>query len=324
VPDRATFETLSRSDDVPGQLGAGEMKISSSGSTRPESSSSSTRVSGWIDPRQALACDAYGVSVHSLPRRRALPLAVVVLALAGVLGAVAVAGGFSGSPARAPGALPADPPPAPVIGCRYRPRSTNVRTGPASGRRIALTFDDGPSAYTSRVLDVLESQNVPATFFIVGRNVAGREELLSRMLTDGDMIGNHSFTHADLSKASAASLKQIDDTQAAIRGATGFNPCLLRPPYGRTSKKLLGALRSRRLTSTLWSVNPQDFLRPGTATIKRRVLAGVKPGSIILDHDGGGDRSQTLAAIPEIIQTLKARGYTFVTVTDLLGLGLKR
>jgi peptidoglycan/xylan/chitin deacetylase (PgdA/CDA1 family) len=125
-----------------------------------------------------------------------------------------------------------------------------------------------------------------------------------------------------LAKADPAALRQIDDTQAAIKGATGFTPCLLRPPFGLGSRKLLTALASRHLTSTLWSVNPQDFRAPGTATIKRRVLTGVKPGAIILTHDGGGDRSQTLAAIPSIIRTLKARGYRFVTVTDLLGLGL--
>jgi peptidoglycan/xylan/chitin deacetylase (PgdA/CDA1 family) len=274
--------------------------------------------------------------VHPLTRRRLLAVAVVVLVLAGVAGAVA--GGLrlasttaTGTPASSgsatptgPASLPADQASAPVVGCRYRPRTTNVRKGPAGRRRIALTFDDGPSAYTSRVLDVLESQNIPATFFIVGENVAGREDLVMRMLSDGDMIGNHSFTHVDLSKARPEALTQIDDTQATIKAATGFSPCLLRPPYGLTSKKLLSALLKRHLTSTLWSVNPQDYRRPGTAAIKRRVLAGVKPGSIILDHDGGGDRSQTLAAIPSIIKTLKARGYTFLTVTDLLGLGLKR
>lgn len=257
--------------------------------------------------------------VHPHPRRRALAIAVVVL----VLGTVAVACGAGPAAPAEPRPVATDQQAAPVIGCQYRSRTTNVRKGPAGRRRIALTFDDGPSAYTSRVLDVLESQNVPATFFIVGQNVAGREDLLMRMLADGDMIGNHSYTHVDLSRASPTALTQIDDTQATIKSATGFTPCLIRPPYGRTSKKLLGALRTRHLTSTLWSVNPQDFLNPGTATIKRRVLAGVKPGSIILDHDGGGDRGQTLAAIPSIIQNLKARGYTFVTVTDLLGLGLK-
>jgi peptidoglycan/xylan/chitin deacetylase (PgdA/CDA1 family) len=240
-----------------------------------------------------------------------------------IAAAVLVPAGVGTSPAATttiPAALAADQASESPAGCGYRPRTTNVRNGPAGRRRIALTFDDGPSPYTSRILDVLEREQVPATFFVLGENVAGHEDLLSRMLADGDVIGNHSFTHVDLSKASSAELTQIDDTQNTIRAATGFTPCLLRPPYGRTSKKLLGALERRHLTSTLWSVNPQDFLRPGTAKIRQRVLAGVKPGSIILTHDGGGDRSQTVAAIPSIVRTLKARGYTFVTVTDLLGL----
>jgi peptidoglycan/xylan/chitin deacetylase (PgdA/CDA1 family) len=211
-----------------------------------------------------------------------------------------------------------------ATGCGYRSRMSSVRSGPSARKRVALTFDDGPSPFTSRILDVLEAAHVRATFFVVGRNVAGREALLTRMLAGGHMIGNHSFTHVNLAKADPAALREIDDTQAAIEAATGFTPCLLRPPFGLGSRKLLRALSSRHLTSTLWSVNPQDFRTPGTATIKRRVLAGVKPGAIILDHDGGGDRSQTVAAIPSIIRTLKARGYTFVTVTDLLGLSVKR
>jgi peptidoglycan/xylan/chitin deacetylase (PgdA/CDA1 family) len=241
-----------------------------------------------------------------------------------LVAAVLLAGGGSAAPPAVSANAPADPPSPTVTGCAYRQRSTNVRSGPTGRRRIALTFDDGPSAYTPRILDVLEREAVPATFYVVGRNVAGHEALLARMLAGGSMLANHSFTHVDLSRADAAALKQIDDTQEAIRAATGFSPCLLRPPYGLTSRKLLGALASRRLTSTLWSVNPQDFRRPGTAAIRQRVRARAKAGSIILLHDGGGDRSQTLAAIPAIIRTLKARGYEFVTVADLLGLVVKR
>lgn len=259
---------------------------------------------------------------HPRLRRSALAAAALGLALAAVVAVTALTG---------PATMPAGPETttsntasSSATGCRYRSRATSVRRGPASRKRIALTFDDGPSPYTSRILDVLDARDVPATFFVVGRNVAGREALLTRMLAEGHMIGNHSFTHVSLAKADAAALRQIDDTQAAIASATGFTPCLLRPPFGLGSRALLRALDRRRLTSTLWSVNPRDYRNPGTAAIKRRVLAGVKPGAIVLDHDGGGDRRQTLAAIPAIIRTLKARGYTFVTVTDLLGLGVKR
>jgi peptidoglycan/xylan/chitin deacetylase (PgdA/CDA1 family) len=258
------------------------------------------------------------------PSALAAAFAAVVLVLAGVIAATALTGSAT-TPAAPPASVnTATSSAAAVTGCRYRSRMSSVRSGPAARRRIALTFDDGPSSFTARILDVLEAAHVPATFFVVGKNVEGHEALLTRMLDAGHMIGNHSFDHVSLAKADAAALRQIDDTQAAIEGATGFTPCLLRPPFGLGSRKLLRALAGRHLTSTLWSVNPQDFRTPGTATIKRRVLAGVKPGAIILDHDGGGDRSQTLAAIPSIIRTLKARGYRFVTVTDLLGLGVKR
>jgi peptidoglycan/xylan/chitin deacetylase (PgdA/CDA1 family) len=261
----------------------------------------------------------------SLPLGRAArPLAAVALVLAAVIVATALTGsaGTPDSPRTVLTAAAASS--SPVTGCQYRSRTSSVSRGPAARRRIALTFDDGPSSFTARVLDVLEAQDIRATFFVEGRKVAGHEELLKRMLDAGHMIGNHSFDHVNLAKADRAARRQIDDTQTAIRTATGFTPCLLRPPFGLGSRKLLRAVSGRHLTSTLWSVNPRDFQTPGTATIKRRVLAGVTPGAIILTHDGGGDRSQTLAAIPSIIRTLKARGYRFVTVTDLLGLSLKR
>ena len=255
-------------------------------------------------------------------RRSALAVAAVALVLGAVIGIAALASSTTTpSQPRTVNASSASPA---AAGCRHRSRTTSVRHGPPGRKRIALTFDDGPSAFTSRMLDVLEAERVPATFFVVGRNVAGRAALLKRMLAGGHMIGNHSFTHVSLAKADRAALKQIDDAQAAIEAATGFTPCLIRPPFGLASRSLLRALSARRLTSVLWSVNPQDFRSPGAATIRRRVLAGVKPGAIILDHDGGGDRRQTLAAIPSIIRTLKARGYSFVTVTDLLGLSLQR
>ena len=231
------------------------------------------------------------MSVPPRPGRAALGVAALALALAGAIGAMALTG--SATTTAGPGAVVnTSASPGPVTGCRYRSRTTSVRSGPDRSRRIALTFDDGPSAWTSRVLGVLDAENVPATFFVEGRKVAGRERLLTRMLDAGHMIGNHSFSHVNLSKADAAALRQIDDTQAAIEGATGFEPCLLRPPFGQGSRKLLRALARRHLTSTLWTVNPQDFRTPGTATIKRRVLAGVKPGAIILTHDGGGDRAR--------------------------------
>lgn len=204
-----------------------------------------------------------------------------------------------------------------VTGCQHT-TSAQVRRGPASGRRVALTFDDGPGPLTAQFLRILERERVPATFFVVGRNVAGREATLRRILAGGSTLGNHSLTHSSLAAGDDAAVADIRATQAVIREATGFSPCLMRPPYGLSSRRLVAAADAQSLTSILWSVNPQDTRDPGSRQIRERVLARVRPGSIVLAHDGG-PRRQTLAALPGIIRTLKARGYRFVTVTDLLG-----
>lgn len=245
-----------------------------------------------------------------LPRHPTL-LAAALLVLGALLAVAAPRGRAQDTGATTP------------TGCAHV-AGTQVRHGPTTGRRIALTFDDGPAALTPQFLTLLEQEHVPATFFIVGRRVAGREATLRRALADGDMLGNHSFDHVSLQKADTDAVAQIEDTQKAISDATGFTPCLLRPPFGLSSKSLIRLANSEGLTPTLWSVNPQDFTRPGTAKIRSRVLAGAKPGAIILSHDGGGPRQQTLSAYRTIIRTLKARGYRFVTVTDLLGLTVTR
>lgn len=198
-----------------------------------------------------------------------------------------------------------------------------VRQGPTSGKRVALTFDDGPGALTNQFLKILERENVHATFFVVGEHIAGREATLRRILADGSMIGNHSFDHVSLAKADKAARRQINESQAAIKDATGFTPCLLRPPYGLSSKALVSLLDRDKLTSTLWSVDPADYTNPGSKTITQRVLAGTRPGSIVLSHDGG-PRRETLNSLSATIKGLRAHGYTFVTVPELLGLGVSR
>lgn len=117
----------------------------------------------------------------------------------------------------------------------------------------------------------------------------------------------------------AAASSQLRDANAAIRRATGFTPCLFRPPYGSTSADLVNRANAQGMTSVLWSVDPLDWRSPGTGAIVSTVLGQTQGGAIILSHDGGGPRSQTLAALPQIVRTLKQRGYKFVTLTDLLG-----
>ncbi len=204
-----------------------------------------------------------------------------------------------------------------VTGCR-RHGASQVSRGP-SVKQIALTYDDGPSTYTAGFVRELDKLGVPATFFIVGQQVSARASLARQMLRNGSMIANHSWNHADLGGGGAGASSQLRDTNAAIRRATGFTPCLFRPPYGSTGSDLVRRVRAQGMTSVLWSVDPNDWRTPGTGAIVSRVLAQTGSGAIILLHDGGGPRSQTLAALPQIVRSLKRRGYRFVTLTDLLG-----
>ena len=198
-----------------------------------------------------------------------------------------------------------------------------VTSGPTAGRQIALTFDDGPWYDTPQFLDILERYHVPATFFEIGEQISTYGEggaIERRMLADGDMVGDHTWSHPDVSGAGAFARGQILSTASAIRAAThGFTPCLFRAPGGAVSSALISEARSLGFTTIEWDVDTVDWSRPGTATIERRAIGGAHPGAIILQHDGGGDRSETLAALPDEITTLLREGYHFVTVTQLLG-----
>ncbi len=204
-----------------------------------------------------------------------------------------------------------------VVGCS-RHGSAQVSRGP-SGNRIALTYDDGPSIYTSRFIDELARLGVPATFFMVGQQVAERASLAREILRNGSMIGDHSWNHANLGSGGSGASSQMRSTNAAIHKATGFTPCVFRPPYGSTGSDLVSRSAALGMTSILWTADPNDWRTPGTSSIVRSVLGQTYGGGIILSHDGGGPRLQTLAAMPQIVTSLKRRGYKFVTVTDLLG-----
>jgi peptidoglycan/xylan/chitin deacetylase (PgdA/CDA1 family) len=197
-----------------------------------------------------------------------------------------------------------------------------VTNGSRRRRVVALTFDDGPWPDTPRFLDVLEREHVPATFFQIGEQLStygGPVE--HRMLADGDVIGDHTWSHPNVAGAGPFAASQISTTAAAIRRATGgFAPCLFRAPYGAVSGSLISEARGMGFATIQWDVDPTDWARPGADAIYQRVVGAVQNGSIVLQHDGGGNRSQTLAALPREIETLKSRGYTFVTVTDLLGM----
>ncbi len=198
-----------------------------------------------------------------------------------------------------------------------------VYHGPSNRRVVALTFDDGPSYDTPQFLDVLERDHVVATFFEIGEQIATYGQggaIERRMLADGDVIGDHTWNHADVGGDGSFAASEISQAAAAIRQATGgFEPCLFRAPGGAVSPALVSEARAMGFTTIQWDVDPRDWGRPGIDAIYRSVVSGAHNGAIVIQHDGGGDRSETLAALPREIDTLRSEGFQFVTVTDLLG-----
>lgn len=189
-----------------------------------------------------------------------------------------------------------------------------VTNGPRNRQAVALTFDDGPSEYTPGFLDVLRRKHAHATFFEIGQEMAGRESTMQRILREGDEIGNHTMHHTEY-----PGYADIAPVTSLVESITHFRPCLFRPPGGAVNSTVVAAAGADGLRTITWDVDPADWSLPGTSAIYSRVVSAAQPGSIILMHDGGGPRSETLAALPAIIDTLRARGYHFETVTELLG-----
>jgi len=185
----------------------------------------------------------------------------------------------------------------------------------SAGSSVFLTFDDGPDlTWTYRVLDVLRAAGIKATFCMVGRYVRAYPDVARRVVAEGHALCNHTDSHASLDRLSAAGVEaEIQTAGDSIQTATGVRPALFRFPYGRTSATANGVVARLGLRVLPWNVDPSDYTRPGTDTIITRVVQAVKPGSIILFHDGGGDRSQTVAAITSLITSLRAAGYSFGT-----------
>lgn len=181
---------------------------------------------------------------------------------------------------------------------------------------VYLTFDDGPdTTYTPQVLYQLKRYGAKATFFELGRKVRDHGTLTKAVRWRGHSVQNHTWDHADLTKVSWQKfVNEVVSTDRAIYAQLHYKPRCLRPPYGAMTS--LTKRRAAALDKTLkvWTIDTRDWQRPGTSTIVKRALSGVRSGSIILMHDGGGNRSQTVAATATIIKTLKARGYTFGTL----------
>jgi peptidoglycan/xylan/chitin deacetylase (PgdA/CDA1 family) len=184
-----------------------------------------------------------------------------------------------------------------------------------SGQKLAaLTFDDGPGTYTQAVLDALAAKHVPATFFVLGSAAAGNKAMIKKIKAAGHEVGSHSWSHPDLTKVSAERLRsEISRTNAVIGGGS-----FLRPPYGTYNAAVAAEARAQGLRIALWTVDTRDWEHPEVDSIMSFVKAQTKPGAIILMHDGGKNRSSTVAAIPIIVDWLFAHGYSLTTVERLL------
>jgi peptidoglycan/xylan/chitin deacetylase (PgdA/CDA1 family) len=289
---------------------------------------------------------------RSRRRRRGLAGAVLVALVA--VAAVSIVPGLSSSRGSAPrperpagratrsavepgrSAPPAPPPriaPAGTAGRRLRARDRRERRviervlaftpfvarGTPRRREVALTFDDGPGPYTRQIVRILRREHAAATFFVVGEQVADFATSMAAARRAGFPVGDHTQTHPRLPDLSLArQYREIADQQQVVRGAGVREARLFRPPFGVYDRRTLAILRRKSMLMVLWSVDTSDYTLPGVRAIVRSALRGAKPGAIILMHDGGGDRSQTVRALPGVIRGLRKRRLRLVTVPRLV------
>jgi len=231
-------------------------------------------------------------------------------------------GDLSSSSAAAP--PPAPPSPGATAGgdgpTSGAPGGGTVQTQPqfyihAGPKMIALTLDDGPSnVYTPQVLDLLAQYKITATFCMIGEQIAANASLVREVAAAGHAIVNHTWNHADQSKLSLSAVRsQIQRANDALSDV-GVHPAIFRAPYGAWSPTVFRACADANLRPLDWSVDPQDWARPGTSAIVSRIMKNTRTGSIILEHDGGGDRSQTVAALKIVLPQLLDAGYRFTGV----------
>jgi cellulose synthase/poly-beta-1,6-N-acetylglucosamine synthase-like glycosyltransferase/peptidoglycan/xylan/chitin deacetylase (PgdA/CDA1 family) len=199
----------------------------------------------------------------------------------------------------------------------------------APGKRIALTFDDGPDPrWTPRIASVLERLHVPATFFVVGSEVVRHPDVVRRLHRAGFELGNHTFTHADLSTLPGWEQRlQVSLTDNALAGTVGIRPRLFRPPYSSVpggvndqQARAYASLAREGYDVVLTDLDGEDWRRPGVSSIVASATPQTARGGVVLLHDGGGDRSQTIRAVERLVPALRARGFDFVTVSQLAGL----
>jgi peptidoglycan/xylan/chitin deacetylase (PgdA/CDA1 family) len=194
-----------------------------------------------------------------------------------------------------------------------------VVSGGSKGHELALTFDDGPGPYTQQLVATLNTLHVHATFFAIGEEERYFSAGSSLELRSGDVIGDHTETHPMMASLSAHDQhEELVEQIARIELLDGPRPRLFRPPYGSFNATTFHLLHALHLLMILWSTDTEDYRLPGVSAIVQSALAGAHPGAIILMHDAGGDRSETIAALPAIIRELRKRGLEPVTIPRLL------
>lgn len=205
----------------------------------------------------------------------------------------------------------------PTNGPRLKLGTPYLRSVPGAGKRVAITFDDGPfPEWTERYLKVLEVTQTPATFFMIAKQAAGHPELVKAVLAGGHEVASHSWRHANLSKVSAADAEaDLRRAATSLEQITGEPVKYFRPPYGALSPNLLEAAEKTGVQTVNWSVDPRDWSNPGPKVIVQRIMDTVHEGSIILLHEA---HAGTLTALPILIKNLRDQGYELVTVSDLI------
>ncbi|ALF54547.1 polysaccharide deacetylase [Nostoc piscinale CENA21] len=196
---------------------------------------------------------------------------------------------------------------------------------PITDKVIALTFDDGPGPKnTTQILEILKQNHIKATFFLVGQMVSFHPQIVKQIAAEGHVLGNHTWHHWYRRMDVATAASEINRTADLIYKLTGVKTTLFRPPGGFLHNGLVDYAKSQKYAIIMWSDESGDSQRRGqTPTLIKNVVKSAKPGGIVLMHDGGGNRSRTVKALPQVIADLKAKGYKFVTIPELMEMETK-
>jgi peptidoglycan/xylan/chitin deacetylase (PgdA/CDA1 family) len=186
-------------------------------------------------------------------------------------------------------------------------------------KKIALSFDDGPDVFTGRILDILKDHHVEAAFFCIGKKIPGNEEQIKRMIQDGHIIGNHSFTHHPLFDffGSGRMLRDMNEMNQSIKNFTGLGPRFFRPPYGVTNPNLKKAVMLGGFISIGWSIRSYDTVIENRHRLLNKILSALKPGAILLLHDTS---ETTLSILPELLDNIRQKDYQIVRLDKLVNL----